>query len=82
MAVERMCAVCRNRSEKQNLIRITKNSAGEISLDKEGKLPGRGMYICKDGDCLKLAKKRKAVERSFKISAAAADAVYSDLEEI
>ncbi len=65
MTVFRMCAVCRERKPKSELLRITKDKSGHIGIDKDGKLPGRGMYLCKDENCIKCAQKRKVIERSF-----------------
>ena len=65
MTPQRMCAVCRERREKSELLRITKSRDGSIRLDESGKGEGRGAYICKSGDCLKKAEKRRALERSF-----------------
>lgn len=65
MIPHRMCVVCRERREKSELVRVTKNKQGNISLDKSGKAEGRGAYICKSGECIKNAEKRRAFERSF-----------------
>ena len=78
MAVFRMCAVCRKKFEKDELLRITKNKEGIISLDISKKLPGRGMYICKSKDCIFSARKRKVVERA--LSHSGAD-IYEKLEK-
>ena len=61
----RMCMVCRQRAEKEDLIRIVKNKIGEINIDIEAKLQGRGGYICKKAGCIKNAQKRRALERAF-----------------
>ena len=37
----------------------------EVSLDFKGKMPGRGAYLCPNGECLKKAMKSKALERAF-----------------
>ncbi|MGN0180071.1 MAG: RNase P modulator RnpM [Monoglobaceae bacterium] len=66
MTVERMCAVCRKRRPKKELLRIAKGADGVLRLDQSGKLPGRGMYICRDSACLKNAEKRRVIERSLK----------------
>lgn len=50
---------------KKELIRIVKNKEGEISIDKTGKKPGRGAYICHSIECLEKAIKAKRIERSF-----------------
>lgn len=65
MLPQRMCAVCRERKEKSQLIRITKTQDGEALIDKTGKLQGRGMYICKNGDCIEKAGRRHVIERAF-----------------
>ena len=65
MIPNRMCAVCRERKEKRELLRVARSKDGVLRIDVEGKLPGRGAYICKEGDCLKTAEKRRALERSF-----------------
>ena len=51
--------------EKRSLIRVVKSPEGEVSLDFKGKLPGRGAYVCPSGECLKRARKSRALERAF-----------------
>ena len=43
----RMCIVCRDRSDKKELVRVVRNKNGEVFLDKTGKANGRGAYVCK-----------------------------------
>lgn len=62
---ERTCAVCRNKDEKRNFIKIVRVN-GEIVLDKEQKINGRGMYVCKNNECIQKAIKTKAINRCFK----------------
>ena len=61
----RMCMVCRQRKEKQDLIRIAYQKERGAEIDHSGVLPGRGAYLCKTGDCIAQAQKRKALERAF-----------------
>lgn len=61
----RMCTVCRERKDKSHLLRITKTPSGEVCIDVSGKMPGRGAYICKNGDCIKNAQRRRVLERAF-----------------
>ncbi len=61
----RQCLGCREMKPKLELIRVVKAKTGEISLDFCGKLPGRGAYVCKSGECLKRAIKAKSLERAF-----------------
>jgi uncharacterized protein len=63
---ERICAVCRESKTKLELIRLVRDAAGDVSLDGSGKKPGRGAYLCHNPECLKQAKKRRALERSLK----------------
>lgn len=64
---------------KKELIRIVKNKEGEISIDKTGKKPGRGAYICHSIECLEKAIKAKRIERSF--SQKIDDQIYERLRE-
>ena len=68
MLPNRMCMVCRTRKPKGELIRIVKNKSSEISLDKTGKLDGRGAYICKDKACIDKLLKTKALNKSYHIN--------------
>ena len=61
----RMCVVCRQMKPKEELLRISKYE-GEYRVDTTGKLPGRGAYICKEGDCREKFEKQRAFERAFK----------------
>lgn len=67
MTVQRMCAVCRQRFDKSELLRIVKFKDGEVKIDESGRLQGRGMYICKNRQCLSQAEKRKVIERAFSV---------------
>lgn len=64
--VQRMCMGCNNKKDKNNLIRIVMNKKGIISIDKTGKLSGRGAYICDNIDCLEKVIKSKKLEKTFK----------------
>ncbi len=62
----RKCVGCQERQEKRNLIRVVRSQEGEFSIDKTGKKPGRGAYLCPKMECLEKAIKNKGLERSFK----------------
>ncbi len=74
----RQCVGCREMFQKRELIRVVKSPEDDISLDFKGKAPGRGAYICHSGECLKKARKSRALERAF--SLAIPDGVYDELE--
>lgn len=75
----RQCVGCREMKPKPELIRVVKSPEGEVSLDFRGKKPGRGAYVCPHTECLKKARKSRALERAF--SAPLPDEVYAALEE-
>lgn len=62
---ERTCICCRKKFPKKELIRIVRNN-DEITVDKTGKLDGRGAYFCGGDDCKKKLVKTRALNRSFK----------------
>lgn len=74
----RQCVGCREMKEKRSLIRVVKSPDGVVSLDFKGKLPGRGAYVCPDPECLKRARKSRALERAF--SSLILDEVWESLE--
>lgn len=61
----RQCVGCGEMKSKKDMVRILKTDDG-LCLDVTGKKNGRGAYVCKSGECLKLARKNKGLERSFK----------------
>lgn len=63
---QRSCAVCRVKSGKENLIRLVKSPDGKVFIDTAKKLPGRGVYICPDLECLERAKKSGIIAHSLK----------------
>lgn len=61
--VQRTCMGCNSKKDKRELIRIVINKEGNISIDKTGKLEGRGAYICDNIECLDKVIKTKRLER-------------------
>lgn len=61
-----MCVVCRRMRDKSELIRTVRNKDGSFVVDPSGKLPGRGAYVCRDGDCVSRLEKARGLERAFK----------------
>lgn len=75
----RRCVGCQEMKSKKEMIRVIKTPEDEFLLDATGKKNGRGAYVCPSEDCLKLARKNKGLERSFKQSIP--EAVYEALEK-
>ena len=63
----RKCTGCGEMKTKKELIRVLKTPEDTIVLDKTGKKNGRGAYLCKSAECLKMAAKSKGLERSLKV---------------
>ncbi len=49
---ERQCLGCGQKRPKSELIRIVRAPDGTVSLDRTGKAPGRGAYICGEPACI------------------------------
>ena len=61
----RMCTGCRKSYPKQELLRIVRTAEG-AEADPAQIMPGRGAYLCKKEECLRIARKKKAFSRHFK----------------
>lgn len=75
---QRTCISCREMKDKNLLVRVVKNSSGEIFLDTTGKANGRGAYICKNKECFAKLKKSKGLSRAFKCPVS--EEVYDKIE--
>lgn len=73
----RQCVGCGEMKEKKTLIRIIRTPEGRIILDRTGRANGRGAYICDDPACLAAARKRKSLNRAFKMQVP--EEVYEEL---
>ena len=76
---QRQCMGCRERKPKRDMIRIVRATDGQVHLDFSGKMNGRGAYICPDPECLKKARKTKALDRSLEVPIP--EEVYERLEK-
>ena len=75
---QRQCVGCREMHDKKSLLRVVKSPEGDVSLDFGGKKPGRGAYVCHSVECLRKARKSKALERAFEMAIPAE--VYDAME--
>ena len=73
----RMCVGCREMKPKGELMRVVKPQEGDCTIDRTGKAPGRGAYVCENAECLKKAQKTHALERA--LEAKIDDAVFEQL---
>ena len=77
----RMCVGCREMKPKMSLLKVVKPKEGDAHIDRVGKAPGRGAYVCPDIECLKKAQKTRALERALdaKIEADVFQALEADI---
>ena len=75
---QRMCVGCREKRDKKDLLRVVRTPEGQLVLDATGKKSGRGAYVCRDPQCLKKARKSRALDRMLEVSIP--DEVYEALE--
>ncbi len=77
---QRTCMGCNEKKDKKDLIRIVKNKENEITIDKTGKLDGRGAYICDDIQCLEKLIKSKRLNKVFDMNIS--EEIYESLRGV
>ena len=75
----RRCTGCNEQKPKKELVRVVRSPQGEIALDRVGKMPGRGAYLCPSAQCLARARKAKRLERA--LDAQIPPEVYERIEQ-
>ena len=79
----RTCVGCRESKPKNDMIRVCCYE-GRLSVDTTGRARGRGVYVCRDPECLAKVIKKKALNRGFRagFDDKALEEVYRSLETI
>jgi len=72
----RQCAGCGRRRPQRELVRIGV-ADGEIVVDRDRRLQGRGVYLCPERQCAAEARRRGAIPRRLRCMLT----VPSDLED-
>ena len=62
----RMCAACRARLPKSEMVRIALDTDGVLAVDTENDLRGRGINICPREECFENAWVRKMFDKTWK----------------
>jgi predicted RNA-binding protein YlxR (DUF448 family) len=62
----RSCVICGNKTSKPELLRIVATPDGSVEVDGIGKMPGRGAYVCRDGNCASGSLSRRRVEYALR----------------
>ncbi|MDB5097662.1 MAG: ylxRQ [Cyanobacteria bacterium RYN_339] len=63
---ERQCVACRALSDRTGLVRLVRLPTGEVVLDLDSKLHGRGAYACRKRTCLDQAARKGGFARSLR----------------
>ena len=80
---QRKCLGCGEMKEKKELIRVVRSPEGAVSVDKTGKKPGRGAYVCQSRACAAKVISAKALEKALgvKLSAEVCAKILEELAE-
>ena len=62
----RQCMGCGLRVPKGELLRIVRTPDGTVTVDAAAKSVGRGAYLCRNIECIELAKKKRSLQRALK----------------
>ena len=62
-----MCVACRQMKPKTELVRLVQTDGGVV-VDATGKINGRGVYLCKNAECLAKARKNKGFQKAHGFS--------------
>lgn len=73
----RKCVVTGEMFPKKELIRIVRTKEGEVFVDPTGKKSGRGAYLSKSEETVRLASKKKVLEQHLQVKID--DAIYDEL---
>ena len=76
----RTCVVTKEKFPKFELIRVVRDTLGNVVVDETGKINGHGAYIKKDIEVLLKAKKSKCLDRYLQVDVP--NEVYDELENI
>ena len=73
----RSCVVTKEVLPKKSLVRIAATKEGIVSIDLNGKAPGRGAYLKLSREVIVLAKKNKALDRKLEVNIP--ESIYDEL---
>ncbi|MFP4456311.1 MAG: RNase P modulator RnpM [Clostridia bacterium] len=64
---QRMCVACREKKDKFDLVRVVKTPDGEVVIEKDKRVNGRGAYLCHKTECIDKANKTKSLDKALNI---------------
>lgn len=76
----RKCVATGEMRPKKELVRIVRSKEGEVSIDLTGKKSGRGAYLSKDEEAIRLAQKKNTLANHLEVTVD--QSVYEQLLEL
>lgn len=76
----RTCIVTHEKLPKKELVRVVRTPLGEVEIDLNGKVNGRGAYLKKDKEVFLKAKQTKILEKHLEVKID--DKVYEELNNL
>lgn len=77
----RTCIACGNRGAKRELLRIVRNRDGTLAVDANGRLPGRGTYVCRTTNHASERGLRIRIKKALRLDAEVTDEFLAELED-
>jgi uncharacterized protein len=62
----RTCMVCRQTRSKRDLLRLVCGEDQRVRVDRTGRAPGRGGYLCREGRCVEQRLDPLRLRRAFR----------------
>lgn len=75
----RKCVITQEMLPKNDLIRVVRTPEGDVVIDTTGKLNGRGAYLSKDVEVIRLAEKKRTLDHHLKVKTS--ETLYEQLEQ-
>ena len=65
-SIQRMCISTREIKDIKDLFRVVKTPSGNILIEEDKHLPGRGAYISRNIEAIKIAQKKKLLNKALR----------------
>ncbi|MBI3944797.1 MAG: YlxR family protein [Armatimonadetes bacterium] len=75
----RTCVGCEQERPRSEFLRVVRTPEGQVVVDRSGRTPGRGAYLCPSRSCFAQAVKKKRLARTLR--APVPDEVMRQVEE-
>ena len=75
--LQRMCIATREIKDINDLFRVVRTPSGNILIEEDKHLPGRGAYISRNIEAIKIAQKKKLLNRALRTNVP--EQIYSQL---